>query len=65
MTYGPDKLPSRSKFWRSAMKSMLKLLLVTLGVLVLVVVAISAGTVILEALDGYEDHRSAISGGES
>lgn len=47
------------------MKSMLKLLLVTLGVLVLVVVAISAGTVILEALDGYEEHRSAISGGES
>ena len=65
MTYGPDTLPSRSKFWRSAMKSMLKLLLVTLEVLVAVVVAISAGTVILEALGGYEEHRSAISGGES
>lgn len=65
MTHGPDKLSSRSKFWRSAMKSMLKLLLVTLGVLVLVVVAISAGTIILEALDGYEEHRSAIFGGES
>lgn len=47
------------------MKSMLKLLLVTLGVLVAVVVAISAGTVILEALGGYEEHRSAISSGES
>ena len=47
------------------MKSMLNLLLVTLEVLVAVVVAISAGTVILEALYGYEEHRSAISGGES
>ena len=45
------------------MKSMLKLLLVSLGVVV--EVAISARAVILEVLDGYEEHRSAISRGES
>lgn len=46
------------------MKSILKLFLFTVGVLVLVMVVISGGTVILEALDGYEEHRSAISEGE-
>ena len=46
------------------MKSILKLLLFTVGLLVLVVAAIVGGTIINEALDGYEEHRSAISEGE-
>ena len=46
------------------MKSILKLLLFTVEVLVLVVAVIGSGTIIVEALDGYEEHRSAISEGE-
>ena len=46
------------------MKSILKLLLFTVGVLVLVVAVIGSGTIIVEALDGYEEPRSAISEGE-
>jgi len=46
------------------MKSILKLFLLTVGVLVFVVAVIGGGTIIVEALDGYEEHRSAISEGE-
>ena len=43
---------------------MFKSLLFIIGILVLVVAVISGGTIILEALDGYEEHRSGISEGE-
>ncbi len=46
------------------MKSIPQLLLFTIGILVSVVAVITGGTVILAALDGYEEHRSAISEGE-
>ena len=46
------------------MKNILKLLLFTLGILVLAVALIAAGTIILGALDDYEQHRSALSEGE-
>lgn len=46
------------------MKSIIKLLLFTIGTLVLVVALISAGTIILGALNDYQEHRSAISKGE-